>query len=194
MTNRNLSEGILQIIRDLSRARTLQECLDTLEYAGKLSLEAKMQGDRDAILRLTGLQREAEIRSRIFPEWQRQIREGLNKQDTRAKLIDPGLRRSGWQEERIRRGIAGGDYLLLSWDGRSVLAVIAAKREGRPPETGLERAKKCAVKVGAKWAFSTNGHGFYGEEMSRTAAKTERKGPIAEFPCPEALEPRPELI
>lgn len=119
--------------------------------------------------------------------------------DTRANRIDPVLRDAGWgvvdgaqvHRELICPGrILGGgqrgtalsaDY-VLSYRGRK-LAVIEAKRAGLSHTTGVGQAKDYAGRLQARFAYATNGIGWYGIDMH-----TGAEGSIAlPFPTPEQL-------
>lgn len=119
--------------------------------------------------------------------------------DTRANRIDPVLREAGWgvvggaqvQRELICPGriLAGGqrgsalsaDY-VLSYRGRK-LAVIEAKKAGLGHTTGVGQAKDYAGRLQARFAYATNGIGWYGIDMH-----TGTEGDIAlPFPTPEQL-------
>jgi type I restriction enzyme R subunit len=105
-----------------------------------------------------------------------------NEAETRADLIDPLLREWGWLSEgeiRVSREyqvapgriIGGGqqqqrmilDYLLLM-RGRK-LAVLEAKAEDKPFTEGLAQAKMYAEKLGVRFAYCTNGIGYYEVDM-----------------------------
>ncbi|HET7611411.1 MAG TPA: DEAD/DEAH box helicase family protein [Rhodanobacteraceae bacterium] len=118
--------------------------------------------------------------------------------DTRANRIDPVLREAGWgvvEGSRIRREMicpgritAGGrvnplsaDY-VLSFRGHK-LAVIEAKRAGLGHTEGVGQAKDYATRLKARFAYSTNGIGWYGIDMA-----TGREADLAlPFPSPEDL-------
>lgn len=119
--------------------------------------------------------------------------------DTRANRIDPVLRDAGWgvvegaqvHRELICPGrILGGgqrgtalsaDY-VLSYRGRK-LAVIEAKRAGLGHSAGVGQAKDYAARLQARFAYATNGIGWYGIDMD-----TGAEGDIAlPFPTPEHL-------
>ena len=119
--------------------------------------------------------------------------------DTRANRIDPVLRDAGWgvvdgaqvHRELICPGriLAGGqrgtalsaDY-VLSFRGRK-LAVIEAKRAGVGHTSGVGQAKDYAGRLKARFAYATNGIGWYGIDM-----QTGTEGDIAlPFPTPEQL-------
>ena len=133
----------------------------------------------------------------------------LNEAQTRFELIDPALARCGWQpgsdikvEETAapvdiiygkgkRRPKGRTDYVLrrpLTTDGEPIaLAILEAKREGLPPEHGLQQGK--GYRVGklhnVPFVFSTNGHQFV-EYDEQTGATSEPR-PMAEFPTPDGL-------
>ncbi len=124
---------------------------------------------------------------------------GETEADTRANRIDPVLRDAGWgvvdgtrvYRELICPGriLAGGqrgtplsaDY-VLSYRGRK-LAVIEAKRAGLGHTTGVGQAKDYAGRLKARFAYASNGIGWYGIDMH-----TGTEGDIAlPFPTPEQL-------
>ncbi|HEY8229493.1 MAG TPA: DEAD/DEAH box helicase family protein [Rhodanobacteraceae bacterium] len=118
--------------------------------------------------------------------------------DTRANRIDPVLRDAGWgvvEGSRIRREMicpgritAGGrvnplsaDY-VLSFRGHK-LAVIEAKRAGLGHTEGVSQAKDYAKRLQTRFAYATNGIGWYGIDMH-----SGREGDLAlPFPSPQAL-------
>ena len=120
--------------------------------------------------------------------------------DTRANRIDPVLKEAGWnvvegstiQREltiapgRIigggeRAGALSADY-VLSHRGRQ-LAVIEAKRAGLGHTDGVGQAKNYSNMLQARFAYSTNGVGWYGIDMN-----TGSEGDMAlPFPTPEEL-------
>jgi len=120
--------------------------------------------------------------------------------DTRANRIDPVLREAGWgvvpgshiaRELTIAPGrILGGgqrasalsaDY-VLSFRGRQ-LAVLEAKRAGLGHTTGVGQAKQYAGLLKARFAYASNGIGWYGIDM-HTGAEGDMALP---FPTPEEL-------
>ena len=119
--------------------------------------------------------------------------------DTRANRIDPVLRAAGWgvvDESQIHRELicpgrilVGGrrgtslsaDY-VLSFRGRK-LAVIEAKRAGLGYTDGVGPAKNYATRLKARFAYATNGIGWYGIDM-QTGAESELSLP---FPTPVEL-------
>lgn len=122
-----------------------------------------------------------------------------NEADTRADLIDPVLVTAGWGQvdgSRITREyvIAPGriegagqsqksstaDYVLV-YRNRKV-AVIEAKAEMKSLTEGLAQAKRDALKLGVRFTYSTNGHGFYQVDLD-----TGREGEIQSFPSPQQL-------
>jgi len=118
--------------------------------------------------------------------------------DTRANRIDPVLRAAGWgvaPGSKIRREmicpgrITGGgrvnplsaDYVLSYRDRK--LAVIEAKRAGLGHTDGVGQAKDYATRLKARFAYSTNGHGWYGIDMT-TGSEGDHALP---FPSPQEL-------
>jgi type I restriction enzyme R subunit len=122
-----------------------------------------------------------------------------NEAETRAELIDPALSAAGWgqvENSRVAREymIAPGrilgagrpqkklilDYLMLYRNRK--LAVVEAKSEDKPLTEGLGQAKQYAEKLGVRFAYSTNGLGFYEVDM-----QTGTEGPVPAVPGPEVL-------
>ncbi len=119
--------------------------------------------------------------------------------DTRANRIDPVLREAGWgvvegskvHRELICPGrITGGggranplsaDYVLSYRDRK--LAVIEAKRAGLGHTAGVGQAKDYATRLQARFAYASNGIGWYGIDM-----ESGMEGDIAlPFPTPQEL-------
>ena len=104
-----------------------------------------------------------------------------NEADTRAELIEPLLAEAGWGKaagSRVRREViapgrligAGrcaqqdiADIVLIHKDRK--LAVIEAKKEALGATEGLAQAKRYAAKLGARFAYSTNGREIYRADM-----------------------------
>ena len=119
--------------------------------------------------------------------------------DTRANRIDPILRDAGWgvvegskvHRELICPGrITGGggranplsaDYVLSYRDRK--LAVIEAKRAGLGHTAGVGQAKDYAGRLKARFAYATNGLGWYGIDM-QSGAESDIALP---FPTPHEL-------
>ena len=122
--------------------------------------------------------------------------------ETRADRIDPALLAAGWgvvPGSRVRRevicpgritGRTGNktnraaplscDYVLI-YHGQK-LAVIEAKRAGLPVSAGLGQAKDYATRLRTRFAYATNGLGWYGVDMV-----TGIEGPLPPFPTPDEL-------
>src|SRR5690606_19654653 len=111
--------------------------------------------------------------------------------------IDPVLDAAGWGtgSARIRREVIcpgrimpGGkrgdrltaDYVLIYRDQK--LAVIEAKRAGLPNTAGLAQAKDYATRLKARFAYATNGIGWYEADMI-----TGAEGDCQPFPTPDQL-------
>ena len=134
-----------------------------------------------------------------------------NEAQTRFDLIEPALETRGWLRSDIRievtaaqidiidgkprrRPIGRTDYLLrrpIAEDGEPMpLAIIEAKREGLPPEHGLQQGKD--YRVGelnhVPFVFSSNGHQFI--EYDEATGQTSEAKPMTEFPRPEELVAR----
>jgi len=123
----------------------------------------------------------------------------MNEAETRAELIDPQLKASGWgvvegtkvQREypitsgRIQRGGIRGkslmaDYVLV-YHGRK-LAVIEAKSSDLKVGEGVAQAKNYAEKLQLATTFASNGREIYQINMS-----TGEEGLIDTFPSPDEL-------
>jgi type I restriction enzyme R subunit len=122
----------------------------------------------------------------------------MTEDDTRALLIDPKLRESGWEidDAKVNRNfpITGGriqtggrrsqviyaDY-ILSYKGIK-LAVIEAKKSDLGYGEGVAQAKEYAAKLQLETTFSTNG-----KEIYSICMKTGREELIERFPTPEEL-------
>src|SRR6266545_3419035 len=132
-----------------------------------------------------------------------------NESQTRFELIDPALARCGWRpgsdikvEETAapvdiiygkgkRRPKGRTDYVLrrsLTTESEPIaLAILEAKREGLPPEHGLQQGK--SYRVGklhnVPFVFSSNGHQFV--EYDEETGATSEPRPMFEFPTPDGL-------
>ena len=122
----------------------------------------------------------------------------MTEDETRAELIDPKLRESGWEmdDAKVNRNfpITGGriqtggrrsqviyaDY-ILSFKGIK-LAVIEAKKAELGYGEGVAQAKEYAAKLQLETTFSTNG-----KEIYSICMKTGREELIERFPTPEEL-------
>lgn len=118
--------------------------------------------------------------------------------ETRADRINPVLAAAGWgvvEGSRLRQEIicpgrilAGGrrsapvssDYVLI-YRGHK-LATLEAKRAGLGHTVGIGQAKNYAERLGARFAYSSNGLKWYEVDM-----ETGREGDIAPFPSPDEL-------
>ena len=124
----------------------------------------------------------------------------MNESQTRAKHIDPALIEAGWsrvegsrivKEYRITDGRLEGqggrrgrtlaaDYVLIYRNTK--LAVIEAKAWDKPLTEGVAQAKDYAGRIKVRFAYATNGQGFYEIDMQQAA-----EGKISRFPSPEVL-------
>ncbi len=123
----------------------------------------------------------------------------MNEAETRAELIDPQLRASGWgvvdgskvlRERHITKGkiqTGGGrgkplitDYILV-YKNRQ-LAVIEAKSNELGVGEGVGQAKNYAEKLKLNFTYAANGKEIYQIEMS-----TGAEGVVAKFPTPDEL-------
>src|SRR5487761_29991 len=120
----------------------------------------------------------------------------MNEAETRAELIDPLLKDSGWgvvegsrilREHHITDGRiqAGGvrgkaeiaDYILTYKNQK--LAVIEAKSADSQPTEGAVQAKAYAEKLQITYTYSTNGHKIY--QINMTSGNEEY---VEKFPTP----------
>ncbi len=132
-----------------------------------------------------------------------------NEAQTRFELIDPAIETRGWRRSEIsievktdpqidivdgkprRRPAGRTDYILRRplADGTEPipLAIIEAKREGLPPEHGLQQGKDYRIGElnNVPFVFSSNGHQFV--EYDEATGQTSEPKPIAEFPRPDEL-------
>src|SRR5665648_440053 len=123
----------------------------------------------------------------------------MNEAETRAELIDPKLKDSGWgviEDSKILREYhitlgklqtgAGrakpliSDYILV-YKGRK-LAVIEAKSDIQEVGEGVAQAKDYAQKLHLQTTFSTNG-----KEIYQICMETGNEGTIIKFPTPDEL-------
>lgn len=134
----------------------------------------------------------------------------LSESDTRSKLIDPALYKSGWTEEHMRREETVGEVVLIDGKPRRkqgrldytlrlkvnpqaqpvAIALIEAKAEHVPPTQGLEQAKRYARLLNVPFVFSSNGYLFV--EYDFFTGHTTVPQPMAAFPTPTALQARYE--
>ncbi|MBS4021142.1 MAG: DEAD/DEAH box helicase family protein [Dethiobacter sp.] len=123
----------------------------------------------------------------------------MNEAETRAELIDPKLKESGWgvvegtrvlREFNITAGRiqpGGGrskpliaDYVLV-YNGQK-LAVIEAKSDELQVGEGVAQAKNYALKLSLDYTYSTNG-----KEIYQICMKNGAEGLVAGFPSPDEL-------
>ena len=123
----------------------------------------------------------------------------MNEAETRAELIDPQLKQSGWgvvdgskilREYHITAGkiqTGGGrakpliaDYVLM-YKGLK-LAIVEAKSEKLEVGEGVAQAKHYAEKMQLETTFASNGKALY-----QICMKTGAEGLIATFPTPVEL-------
>src|ERR1035441_3632077 len=123
----------------------------------------------------------------------------MNEAETRAEQIDTALKAAGWgvvegsrvaREYPITLGRLEGhgrrgkgltaDYVLIYRNHK--LAVIEAKAWDEPLTAGVAQAKNYAGKLAIRYAYSTNGQGIYGIDMT---GGTE--GEVRRYPTPPEL-------
>ncbi len=130
--------------------------------------------------------------------------------DTRAQRIDPALAAAGWggADSPVRREVIalgritqGGkrvnpmsaDYVLHHMGQK--LAVIEAKRAGKPAAEGVGQAKEYARRLQTRFAYATNGLDWYeidmqGGERSIPAPPSPADLWARAFPAPNAWRDR----
>lgn len=123
----------------------------------------------------------------------------MNEAETRAELIEPSLKASGWglvEGSRIHREypISPGriegqgrhskplfaDFILEYRNTK--LAVIEAKADTEELTEGVGQAKDYAGKLCIRFTYASNGKGIYAIDM-----KTGKEGTIAKYPTPDEL-------
>ena len=123
----------------------------------------------------------------------------MNEAETRAELIDPQLKASGWGDVpgskvmrefhitvgKIQTGGTRGkplvaDY-ILAYKGRK-LAAIEAKSDEFPVGEGVAQAKNYAQKLELDYTYACNGKEIYQINM-----KTGTEGLVDKFPTPDEL-------
>ena len=123
----------------------------------------------------------------------------MNEAETRAELIDPQLKESGWgvvEGSKVQReypitagriqagGIRGtsltADYVLVC-HGRK-LAVIEAKSSDREVGEGVAQAKNYAEKLQLATTYASNGRQIY-----EICMRTGNEGLVDTFPTPDEL-------
>jgi type I restriction enzyme R subunit len=134
----------------------------------------------------------------------------LSESDTRSKLIDPALYKSGWTETHMRREETVGEVVIIDGKPRRkhgridytlrlrveshaqpvAVALIEAKAEHAPPPQGIEQAKRYARLLNVPFVFSSNGRLFV--EYDFFTGYTSAPQPMAVFPTPAALQARYE--
>lgn len=123
----------------------------------------------------------------------------MNESETRAELIDPQLKLSGWgevEDSKVLREFhinlgriqTGGirnkpdiaDYVLVYKNQK--IAVIEAKADGLEATEGVTQAKEYAEKLKIEYTFATNGKRIY-----QICMKTGEEKYVDKFPTPEEL-------
>lgn len=131
----------------------------------------------------------------------------MNEPDTRAELIDPKIKASGWGEVKdssirrefpitkgeikpggIRAGILKADYVLI-YKNRKI-AAIEAKSDELDVNEGVAQAKDYAKRLKLLTSYSCNGKKIYEincsfDEKGEMVIKSEKE--IDKFPSPDEL-------
>ncbi len=126
----------------------------------------------------------------------------LNEEDTCREMVRPKLEMAGWQQGQhtyaeqatftdgrivvtgstVRRLKKKRADFLLRYTRDVPLAVVEAKRIGKPPGTGLQQAKEYAEILGLRFAYATNGR-----EIVEFDYLTGQERMLDAFPTPDAL-------
>ena len=123
----------------------------------------------------------------------------MNEAETRAELIDPKLKDSGWgviEDTKVLRehhitigkiqtgGVRGkpliADYVLTYKNQK--LAVVEAKSDDLSVGEGVAQAKNYAGKLNTSFAYSSNGNEIYEINM-----QTGKEKDVSRFPTPDEL-------
>lgn len=129
-----------------------------------------------------------------------------NEADTRAKLIDPAIKKKGWHEDFIireempgtidvlngkpkRRKFGRVDYILNIKEHENSklipIAILEAKKEKSSPGKALEQAKSRLDFFKVPYLFSSNGHKFVKYDVNTKI--TSEPTPINLFPTYEEI-------
>ncbi|MBQ7286317.1 MAG: DEAD/DEAH box helicase family protein [Candidatus Gastranaerophilales bacterium] len=119
--------------------------------------------------------------------------------DTRAELIDPKLKESGWErsdkirvareyiisigriiDSKNRSEKLSADYALIYKN--VIIGIIEAKKSSLSHSEGVAQAKKYAELLKVRFTYSTNGHQIYQIDMETGEEKI-----ISKFPSPDEL-------
>nr|BAV59388.1 type I restriction enzyme [Candidatus Endomicrobium trichonymphae] len=121
----------------------------------------------------------------------------MNEAETRAELIDPKLKNSGWIEGnnckifreftiaepkigiRSSQGLKA-DYVLSYKNAK--LAVVEAKKSSLSASEGVAQSKLYAQKLNIRYALATNGREIYFIDM-----ETGKEKKVDKFPAPDEL-------
>jgi type I restriction enzyme, R subunit len=134
--------------------------------------------------------------------------EELNEAEIRSRFILPALTSSGWDLHRqireeymmaagridvrgslaTRRSAKRADYVLFTTPGVP-LAVVEAKDATQSAGAGMQQAVDYAERLGAPFAFSSNGKAFKFQDLS-SASVSEVELTMEEFPPPLVLRSR----
>ncbi len=124
----------------------------------------------------------------------------MNEADTKAKLVEPKLRDSGWKEEFLSREytVSAGRVLIigdrherrkprradyvLRYQGTYPIAIVEAKAKGYEASMGLPQAKDYAEKLDVLFAYATNGL-----EIIEFDFDANKQASLQRFPTPEEL-------
>jgi type I restriction enzyme R subunit len=102
----------------------------------------------------------------------------LGEADSRAKLVNPALYKTGWTEHQIEREESTGAVDII---------VIKVKKDSLPPGHGLHQATGYAKaqRLNVPFVLATNGHMFV--QFDRYTGPTTDPRPMAAFPSPVDL-------
>lgn len=131
----------------------------------------------------------------------------LSEEDIKFRLITPAIQNAKWDKKDIRMEypITDGmiklkagtkrafrdtpkkaDYVLFI-NGTIPLAVVEAKKNNKTVSHGIQQAKDYAIKIGAPFAYSSNGDAFHESDLLNG---TEKEIPLNQFPSQAELYER----
>jgi len=131
----------------------------------------------------------------------------LSEEDIKLRFITPAIQNAKWDFKDIRMEypITDGaiklktgtnkafrespkkaDYVLFN-NGTIPLAVVEAKNNNKSVSHGTQQAKDYAIKIGAPFAYSSNGDAFHECDLLNG---TERDIPLNQFPSQSELYER----
>ena len=130
----------------------------------------------------------------------------FSERDVCTKLINPALKKAGWDLIRqIREEVTftdgriivqgnlhtrgrskRADY-ILSYKPNIPIAIIEAKDYNKPVGAGMQQALEYAEILDIPFVFTSNGHSFIFHDKTGLSGQTERELLLDEFPSPKEL-------